>query len=224
MSSVPPAPAAPASPVYVPAHFAVRDPALLFALVESHAFGQLISTAPALAVSHVPFLLDAQDNRLVCHLAAANHQALALEAAGADGAEVLCIFQGPHGYVSPRWYAKKPAVPTWNYMAVHVQGRARTTRDPAKLRAIVDRLTRIYEPAEGGWRLDDEPENFTAGMLRGIVGIEIAITRMDGKFKLSQNRPNDLPLVIAALRAEGGDANLALADAMQAAMWRPAGG
>ncbi len=205
--------------MYVPAHFAVRDTQIpLFELIETHAFGLLLShEAGAFNGSHIPFLLErpgataaaGETGRLVCHLAAANGQAAAL-----DGREVLCVFQGPHGYVSPRWYQKKPAVPTWNYMAVHVYGRATVTREPARLREIVDRLSKTYEPAEGGWRLDDEPDSFVDAMLRGIVGVEIAITRLEGKFKLSQNRPADIPGVIAALRGAGGEANAALADAM----------
>src|SRR5690606_17221533 len=102
-------------------------------------------------------------------------------------------------------------------MAVHVRGRATVTREPARLRDIVDRLTRIYEPAEDGWQLDDEPDTFVDAMLKGIVGIEIAITGLEGKFKLSQNRPGDIPGVLAALRAAGGDDNLRLADAMERA-------
>ncbi|PJI37288.1 FMN-binding negative transcriptional regulator [Ferrovibrio sp.] len=205
--------------MYIPAHFAQADREPLFDLIEAHAFGLLISgsgpdAATDMIASHVPFLLDRERGEygtLVCHLAAANNQVAAL-----DGREVLCIFQGPHGYVSPNWYAKKPAVPTWNYMVVHAYGRARVSRDAAELRGIVDRLSKIYEGPDG-WRLDDEPESFFAGMVRGIVGIEIPVTRLEGKFKLSQNRPlPDADGVIANLRRLGGDENLALAEAMDA--------
>lgn len=213
--------------MYIPAHFAVRDERTpVFELIENHAFGLLLCQDAAAAEtggfigSHIPFLLDrpgstdpaGENGTLVCHLAAANGQAAVL-----DGRQVLCVFQGPHGYVSPRWYQKKPAVPTWNYMAVHAYGRARVTREPARLRAIVDRLSKVYEPAQGGWRLDDEPDTYVDAMLRGIVGVEIPITRLEAKFKLSQNKPGDIPGVIAALRGEGGDANAALADAMERA-------
>lgn len=208
----------PVRPMYVPAHFAVRDAAPLQALIAANAFGLLISPPAGpggMVASHVPFLYEpdpAPHGRLVCHLAAANGQAAAL-----DGQEVLCIFQGVHGYVSPNWYAKKPAVPTWNYTAVHAYGRASTTRDLARLRDIVDRLSAIYE-GPGGWKLSDEPDSFAESMLRGIVGIEIPVDRLEGKFKLSQNRPAaDVAGVIANLRRLGGDANLALADAMQQA-------
>ncbi|HEX6959882.1 MAG TPA: FMN-binding negative transcriptional regulator [Ferrovibrio sp.] len=202
--------------MYIPAHFAVRDTAALHDVIDNHAFGLLVSSAASgLIASHIPFLLDrarGEQGTLLCHLAAANEQAAAL-----DGAEVLCVFQGPHGYVSPRWYAKKPAVPTWNYIAVHAYGRVRLVRDAEGLYDMVDRLSKIYEPADGGWRLADEPESFTASMLRGIVGIEIPIARLEGKFKLSQNRPTDIALVIEALRAEGGAENERLAAAMERA-------
>lgn len=206
--------------MYIPAHFAQSDRDRVFDLIEAHAFGLLVSgggpeAATGMIASHVPFLLDrerGEHGTLVCHLAAANNQIAAL-----DGQEVLCIFQGPHGYVSPNWYAKKPAVPTWNYMVAHAYGRARVSRDATELRGIVDRLSKIYEGPDG-WRLDDEPESFFAGMVRGIVGIEIPLTKLEGKFKLSQNRPlPDVDGVIAHLRRLGGEENLALAAAMDAA-------
>lgn len=214
--------------MYIPAHFAIRDDlSPLYDLIESHAFGLLLCQGAegGFEASHIPFLLDrpgvtaaagaqasGTQGRLLCHLAAANGQVAAL-----DGREVLCIFQGPHGYVSPRWYQKKPAVPTWNYAVVHVHGRAKVTRDPKELRGMVDRLSKVYEPAEGGWQLADEPDSFVDAMLRGIVGIEIEIERLEGKFKLSQNRPGEIPGVVAALRDLGGDENEALAAAMERA-------
>lgn len=208
--------------MYIPAHFAARDAAPLQALIAGHAFGLLISGGAAdMVASHVPFLYEpghGPHGRLVCHLAAANGQAAAL-----DGQAVLCIFQGVHGYVSPNWYAKKPAVPTWNYAAVHAYGRASVTRDPARLRDIVERLTAVYEGPDG-WKLSDEPDSFAEALLRGIVGIEIPVERLEGKFKLSQNRPAaDVAGVITNLRRLGGDANVALAEAMQQAADEAAG-
>lgn len=209
--------------MYIPAHFAQSDHDALFGLIEAHAFGLMISGTNAgaggdsMIASHIPFLLDrpginkagGEHGTLLCHLAAANQQIAAL-----DGAEVLCVFQGPHGYVSPNWYAKKPAVPTWNYMVVHAYGRARVSRDHAELRSIVDRLSKIYE-GPAGWQLDDEPESYFTSMARGIVAVEIPVTKLEGKFKLSQNRSlPDIEGVIANLRRLGGDENLALADAM----------
>lgn len=198
--------------MYVPAHFAQRDIPVLHDLIAQNAFGLLLSSKDGMVGSHVPFLLDpdrGENGTLICHLAAANPQAALL-----DGQEVLCIFQGVHGYVSPNWYAKKPAVPTWNYVAVHAYGTATVTRDPATMRAIVDRLSKIYEGPDG-WKLDDEPPSFYEAMARGIVGVEIPVSRLEGKFKLSQNRPlADIDGVIDNLRRLGGEGNLALAEAM----------
>jgi transcriptional regulator len=212
--------------MYIPAHFAQPDRDALFDMIEAHAFGLLISGSGAdMIASHVPFLVERPDSArggehgtLLCHLAAANNQLAAL-----DGQAVLCIFQGPHGYISPNWYAKKPAVPTWNYMVVHGYGQAHISRDPAVLRGIVDRLSRIYEGPDG-WALDDEPESFFSGLARGIVAVEIPLSRLEGKYKLSQNRPlADIDGVIANLRRIGGDDNLALADAMDAAAQKKRG-
>lgn len=198
--------------MYVPAHFAQRDTAILHDVIVQNAFGLLLSAKDGMVGSHVPFLLDpdrGENGTLICHLAAANPQAALL-----DGQEVLCIFQGVHGYVSPNWYAKKPAVPTWNYVAVHAYGTATVTRDPAAMRMIVDRLSQIYEGPDG-WKLDDEPPSFYEAMARGIVGVEIPVARLEGKFKLSQNRPlADIDGVIDNLRRLGGEGNLALAEAM----------
>lgn len=116
----------------------------------------------------------------------------------------------PHGYVSPRCYGAAPAVPTWNYVAVHVHGRARVVRDKARLVELVDALSRRYE-GDGPWSVAGLPERFLAGMVEGIVGLEIDIERIDAKFKLSQNRPPaDRRNVIAELE-RGGDAALAAA-------------
>jgi transcriptional regulator len=117
--------------------------------------------------------------------------------------EVLAIFHGPHAYVSPTWYANHPSVPTWNYAVVHAHGKARLT-DEAELHDIVTRLSAKYEAGRAKpWRLSDQPAAFVSGMLQNIVGFEIAVTRLEGKFKLSQNRPAEIARVIDALQAAG---------------------
>src|SRR3546814_10686276 len=101
----------------------------------------------------------------------------------------LVVFSGPSGCGAPRWYETAPAVPTWNYEAVHVAGRAKAIHDPAALRSIVDRLSRVYETGvPSPWTLDAVPADFVDRQLKGIVGIEVAIERIEGKRKLSQNR------------------------------------
>jgi transcriptional regulator len=133
-------------------------------------------------------------------VARANPHWRELEAAG----EVLVIFAGPHAYVSPRWYAHHPSVPTWNYAVVHARGKARLV-EPEALPALLGRLTRQYEEGRPApWRMQDLPADFTPKLLAAIVGFEIAVERLEGKFKLSQNRrPADLEGVIAALEGEG---------------------
>jgi transcriptional regulator len=194
--------------MYTPKHFEVTAPETLAAFIDAHSFGALI-TAPhgRPSASHVPFLLDRARNVLHCHLARANPQWQEL----ADAAEVLVIFTGPHGYVSPTWYAA-PGVPTWNYTAVHVYGAARILDDPGHTARHVEALAAKYERGSPApWVPDYDPRR-----LGGIVGIEIGIRSIEGKFKLSQNRSAaDRAGVIAKLRANGRDDETALAGLME---------
>jgi transcriptional regulator len=199
--------------MYVPQHFA-GDAAAIDEIVASHDFALLVTTgAQGPEATHLPLLLDRSrgpQGTLLGHLARANPHAEAL-----DGREALAIFSGPHGYVSPRWYAAAPAVPTWNYVAVHVHGRARVVRDKARLVELVDTLSRRYE-GDGPWSVAGLPERFLAGMVEGIVGLEIDIERIDAKFKLSQNRPpGDRRNVIAELERGGDAGGAALAATMR---------
>jgi transcriptional regulator len=188
--------------MYVPAAFAEEDLAALHALIDAHGFATLVSSGPdGLVATHLPILLDRSrgpKGTLVAHLARANPHAH-----GLNGVETLVIFQGPHGYVSPSWYKTHPAVPTWNYVAVHAYGSARTVEDPEALRDMVGRLTAKYENGRvRPWTMDGLPDTFMHGMLKGIVGVEIEIARIEGKLKLSQNRgAPDRRAVIAALSA-----------------------
>lgn len=194
--------------LYVPAHFRPADEAQMLALIERHAFGTLVSTGPAgLQVSHIPFLPERGDDgrlRLLAHLARANPHGEGLERA----TEVVAIFQGPHGYVSPGWYENHPAVPTWNYAVVHAYGKVRPM-DEAQLHDLVVRLSNTYEAGrEKPWRASELPAPFVGALLSAIVGFELEVERLEGKFKLSQNRPAEIPRVIAALEREG-EADLA---------------
>jgi transcriptional regulator len=189
---------------YVPRHFRVDDAATLERFVEANAFGTLVSAGPSgISVSHLPFLAEhAADGRLrlLGHMARANAHWEELESAG----EVLVIFEGPHAYVSPGWYANHPSVPTWNYAVVHARGTARLLA-PEALPGLLDRLSRVYEEGRPApWRMQGLPSDFTPRMLAAIVGFEIEVQRLDGKFKLSQNRPpQDVEGVADALAREG---------------------
>lgn len=193
--------------LYVPAHFRVEDPARLVEFMRAHAFATLVSSGEAgLHVSHVPLLvdLDGEAIRLRGHVARGNGQWEALEAAR----DVVAIFHGPHAYVSPTWYVTHPSVPTWNYAVVHAHGKARLT-DEAELHEIVSELAAKYEAGNTPpWKLSEQPAAYVSSMLGMIVGFEIEVERVEGKFKLSQNRPVEISRV--ADRLEGsGEAELA---------------
>lgn len=187
--------------VYLPTAFTETREEVLIAHIARHDFGLLVSHGPhGLIASQIPFIAERRDGRLYLlgHLARPNPQVADL----ADGREALAIFAGPHAYVSPGWYEKGPAVPTWNYASVHAYGVPRTIADPVWLRDLVAVLSERHEghEPERRWDIEDLPEPYLASMLNGIVGVEIAVERLEGKFKLSQNRPAaDRPRVIAAL-------------------------
>jgi transcriptional regulator len=193
--------------LYVPAHFRVDDPATLFAFVERNAFGTLVTSGAAgLHVSHIPFVAerDARGVRLLGHVARANAQWEALE--GAD--HLVAIFQGPHAYVSPTWYENHPSVPTWNYAVVHAHGKA-SLMDEASLHELLMRLSATYEAGNPKpWKMSQLPADYVDTMLKAIVGFEIVVDRLEGKFKLSQNRPAEAARVIEQLEAHG-EADLA---------------
>lgn len=204
--------------MYVPKHFAETDVASLHALVRAHSFATLVSLVDGeLFATHLPLLLDADRGpfgTLVGHVARANPHARAF----AGGARGLAIFHGPHAYVSPRWYAAEPNVPTWNYLAVHASGGLAAVNDPGAVRALLARSAGVYEAdAERPWSLASIPEAFATGLQKGVVAFELAIDRIEGKRKLSQNKtPADRSGVVAALRERGGEDARAIADAMEA--------
>ena len=196
--------------MYQPTHFRVADSEKLHALMRAYPFATVVTNGEGgVAANHLP--LELVDGKLHGHVARGN------ELSSMDGAEVLVIFRGPDGYVSPNWYPSKQEthreVPTWNYAVVHVHGRLRTTSDAAWLRGLLDRLTDRHEAGQPEpWRVSDAPEDHVEKMLRAIVGLEISIDRIEGKFKLSQNHPDaNRAGVRAGLgeRAGRGDAELA---------------
>ena len=199
--------------IHIPGHFAEHDLARLQALVRAHGFATLVSAHHGeIQVSHLPFLLDANGRTLRAHMARANPQWRTFS----PEREVLVIFQGPHHYVSPAWYTSHPSVPTWNYAVVHAQGRPTLIEGRERLAALVRELVMHHEAASSEpWRMN-LPADYQDRMLSAIVGFEIAITRLEGKFKLSQNRPSeDQPLVIEELERLGSDDALGVAALMR---------
>lgn len=181
-------------------------------LMRAHPLGLLVTAGPeGLMANPIPFLIDAATSErgtLRCHIARANPQGREL----AVVEQCLIVFQGPHSYVTPSWYATKretgKVVPTWNYVTVHAWGRPRVIDDSQWLRRLVDDLTRVQESVRPApWTIDDVPAEFIASQLNGIVGVEIPIDRIEGKWKVSQNRPPaDRAGVVAGLRGEGESA------------------
>jgi transcriptional regulator len=211
--------------VYTPAHFAEESKEVLHALIREHAFGILVTGGDTgLQATHLPFLLD--DAReggavLLGHVARANPQWKAL----ATGKEALAIFRGPHAYVSPSGYVMPEAVPTWNYVAVHVYGRPRVVDEPE---ALLDLVTRLSARYEGGrqkpWSPAKVSAGFVAAKLGGIVGFELPIERIVGKKKLSQNlAQEDRRGAAEALAASGDAESAAVAELMRDTLLPPRG-
>jgi transcriptional regulator len=193
--------------LYIPPLFRIEDRARLVDFMRGHAFATLVSSGKAgLHVSHVPLLVDAEGEtlRLRGHVAKANDHWQALE----EARDVVAIFHGPHAYVSPTWYVNHPSVPTWNYAVVHAHGKVRLT-DEAELHEIVTELSAKYEAGNSPpWKLSEQPAAYVSSMLEMIVGFEIEVARVEGKFKLSQNRPAEIARVIERFEA-AGEAELA---------------
>jgi transcriptional regulator len=187
------------------------------ALIRSHPFGLLISHgAQGLEANAIPFLIDAKASKLgtlQAHMARANGQWRSLGEAG----EVLVVFQGADHYITPSWYATKQetgkVVPTWNYVMVQARGRVRVIEDAAWLRSQIEALTRSQEGARPApWAVGDAPEAFIAMQIKAIVGVEIEIADIAGKWKASQNRPaEDRAGVISGLKAMGDEASIEMA-------------
>ena len=179
--------------MYLPAHFAETRPDELHAILREHPLGMLVThSSGGLDANHLPFEIDPDRGpvgTLLAHIARANP----LWTEISSGAEVLVVFRGPQGYISPSRYPSKHEahrqVPTWNYEVVHARGRLRFVDDDTFVRGLVARLTRRHEASEPQpWEMGDAAPDYLERMLSSIVGIEIELTRLEGKRKLSQNR------------------------------------
>ncbi|HEI8867935.1 TPA: FMN-binding negative transcriptional regulator [Serratia odorifera] len=207
--------------MYLPEHFAETRVALLHQLIEQNPLGILITNSDnSLDANHIPFELNAADGEfgvLHCHIARKNPLWQALS----NGQEVLVVFRADDAYISPQWLPSKhethKQVPSWNYRVVHAVGRVTLHDDLRYVRGLVARLTRKHEAFQAApWKMADGPKDYIDAMLTAIVGIEIEITQLVGKFKLSQNKESrDIDGVGSALKARGehpiGDAMLAVA-------------
>lgn len=205
--------------MYLPSHFAEERLDLLHATMRDHPFATLVTQGPDGTVAdHLPLLLHAEaDGFGILH----GHVARANPVWRNHPADVLVIFHGPQAYVTPSWYPTKrehgKAVPTWNYQVVHATGRLRSIDDAGWKRDMLDALTHCHEAGFADpWQLADAPADYIEPMLAAIVGIEIRITRLQGKSKLSQNQPaGNRAGVVAGLRQAGGDNANRIADRIE---------
>lgn len=197
--------------MYIPASFSTEDQRTIVELIDAFPFATVVNkAAEGLDVSHLPLHREQTGDSLVLcgHMARANPQWKSL----AQGAEVLAIFHGPHAYVSPQWYANAENVPTWNYAVVHCYGTATIIEDPERIRQTLGDQVELFErDFERPWQID-LPETYMQRRLKAIVGLDIDVTRVEAKLKLSQNRePADRAGAITGLRAHGGHEGAAVA-------------
>jgi transcriptional regulator len=207
--------------IYLPEHFEESRPEAMRQLIADFPLATLVTLGPdGMAANHIPLILD--DSRgehgvLIGHVARNNE----LWRDGQHRGEALAVFQGPDAYVSPNWYALKQetheVVPTYNYAVVHAYGPLVVHDDPKWVRGAVGRLTKKMESSlPVPWKMADAPRDYLDGMLANIVGIEIPVSRMVGKWKVSQNRNEaDRESAIAGLRSTGHPSNAAMADLME---------
>jgi transcriptional regulator len=193
--------------MYIPSAFAVTDPAKIAEVISAHNFGIMISKdGDSVFASHLPFLYrpDAGKHGLLAsHLAKANRHWQLFN----DHEEVLVIFNGPHAYISPNWYATQVAVPTWNYVTIHVYGKPRVISD-AELNTVLEETVAKHESGlPEPWTTSYLPDDLKAKLHQALVGFEIEITRVEGKFKLGQNRSKEDQEKMRSILQEAADSD-----------------
>ncbi|WP_419954329.1 FMN-binding negative transcriptional regulator [Neobacillus niacini] len=171
--------------MYIPKHFTISNAEVIYDIIEKNSFATLFSQHNGEPyATHLPLLLNKEEGFLYGHFSRQNQQW-----SDSVGQNVLVIFQGPHCYISPSWYETNQAVPTWNYVAVHVYGELEIVEDEKELfESLVDMVDK-YEKPDSSYQLENVDENFIMGMSKGIVGFKINIKKIEGKAKLSQNHP-----------------------------------
>ncbi|MBS0205712.1 MAG: FMN-binding negative transcriptional regulator [Planctomycetes bacterium] len=206
--------------MYIPAAFRESDTALLHEFIQSHGFATVMTDGSAgLMASHLPILLDPSrgpHGTLFGHFARANEHAAEM------GAETLVVFSGPHAYISPTWYETPNTVPTWNYVAVHATGVLEPVADRDALAEILRATVDKYERSQPvPWSFDSGTE-FHQKLMDAIVGFQITITRLEGKWKLNQNHPRERrQKVVDALKTAGGEDRQEIAALMQESITAP---
>jgi transcriptional regulator len=199
--------------MYIPNSFKETDPDILYPFVKDHNFGTVFSqTKNGPVATHLPFIVNREEDILIAHFARENKHWQHIT----QGEELLIVFQGPHGYISPSWYKEKNTVPTWNYAAVHVYGTPVITHDLDELRKMVDSLTHHHEQnIDSDWDYEAAHKKRDQ-LLKGIVGLSVQVNRMEGQFKFNQNRSKeDQKGVIKALKQSDSKSDRSIAEIMK---------
>ncbi|MBR9657953.1 MULTISPECIES: FMN-binding negative transcriptional regulator [Bacillus] len=198
--------------MYIPKYFAIQDEEMKYEIIKQNSFATLFSQHNGEPyATHLPLLLNRETLVLHGHFARPNEQ---WKDIGTQ--QVLAIFQGPHSYISPSWYETKNAVPTWNYVAVHVYGELEIVEDEKTLVDSLQDLVNKYEDPESTYSLNDVDPNYMAGLSKGIVGFKIKINKIEGKAKLSQNHSVERrKLVVEKLEKVGSEESRAIAGLMR---------
>ncbi|WP_163102391.1 FMN-binding negative transcriptional regulator [Peribacillus alkalitolerans] len=173
--------------MYIPKYFKINDEEVIYNFIEENGFATVFSQhngGPY--ATHLPLILDRTKRELYGHFAKPNHQWKDIE-----NQEVLIIFQGPHCYISPSWYETQDAVPTWNYVSIHVYGNMEMIMDEQEIMDALSDLVVKYELPESPYKLEDVDSNYMSGLSKGIVPFKIKINRIEGKWKLSQNHSEE---------------------------------
>ncbi|MGG3468452.1 FMN-binding negative transcriptional regulator [Neobacillus pocheonensis] len=198
--------------MYIPKHFKIDDENIIYDFIEKYGFATLFSQHNGEPyATHLPLMLNKSDNALYGHFARPNEQWK-----DAENQQVLVVFQGPHCYISPSWYETKMAVPTWNYVSIHVYGKMEIIEDEKVIFDSLNDLVNKYESPDSPYNLNDVEPSFIAGMSKGIVAFRIEITKIEAKAKLSQNHPVERQeLIIKQLENTSHQGNIQVASLMK---------
>lgn len=198
--------------MYIPKHFTIDDENIIFGLIESLSFATLISQHNGEPyATHLPLLLNKEERVLNGHFARANEQWK-----DAGDQKILVIFQGPHSYISPSWYETNKAVPTWNYVAIHVYGELEIIDDKEVIFNTLDDMVKKYEKPDSDYNLNSVEPSYIEGMSKGIVAFKIKISKIDAKAKLSQNHPDERQkLIIGQLENSSSENDKRIASFMK---------
>jgi transcriptional regulator len=198
--------------MYIPKHFTINNEEDIYEFIEKNSFATLFSQHDGEPyATHLPLLLNKEEGFLYGHFARQNEQWRDIV-----GQNVLVIFQGPHCYISPSWYETNQAVPTWNYVAIHVYGQLEFVEDEQEVFESLSDMVNKYENPDSSYHLENVDENFIKGMSKGIVGFKININKIEGKAKLSQNHPAARQeLIIEQLESSDDQNNVRIAKLMK---------